>query len=380
MNHGTILAPAGSGTVPLFLGESLNFDNYGTLRAETNSVLEVHPAINSSGLIFENGSFFDGAGTVRFAGEGNFICLGTQQVNTTMELAGPLALGPSLLAGPGLFRWLSGSILDFTFTAEAHVEASGLDNKYLQGNCTNLGSFRWLSPSALVANPAGGSLENGGLLSLESACTWDPAIALDILPGGILRQVAGQSSLGLVENYGTMELNAGTLSLNSLVCEPQATCRWTLSSANPETGFSPVRAGALSLNGVLAVTLTNGFTPAKGTCFVLATNLTGSGRFTSTSLPPLSSGSRWRVLYQTNDLTLKVVAPTVLSAAAEMADGSFQFTLSEGEGSGYQIQTSTNLTDWVTLLTNGPFSAPVTFADTNAAQFGQRFYRARISD
>jgi hypothetical protein len=62
-----------------------------------------------------------------------------------------------------------------------------------------------------------------------------------------------------------------------------------------------------------------------------------------------------------------------------MADGSFQFTLS-GEGSAFEIQTSTNLVDWVTLRTNGPFSGPVTLTDTNAPLFPRLFYRARVAD
>jgi hypothetical protein len=92
--------------------------------------------------------------------------------------------------------------------------------------------------------------------------------------------------------------------------------------------------------------------------------------------PPL----HWHVQYETNAVTLKVISPTLAGVGGRMADGSFQFTLTGGEGSGYEFQTSTNLLDWVSIETNGPFSGTVTLSDTNAAQFGRRFYRVRISD
>jgi hypothetical protein len=75
-----------------------------------------------------------------------------------------------------------------------------------------------------------------------------------------------------------------------------------------------------------------------------------------------------------------VIPPPHLSAGARLADGAFQFTLTGGEGSGYELQTSTNLVDWVTLETNGPFTGTLTLSDTNAAQFDRRFYRALIAD
>jgi hypothetical protein len=54
--------------------------------------------------------------------------------------------------------------------------------------------------------------------------------------------------------------------------------------------------------------------------------------------------------------------------------------LRSSAGNGYLVQTSSNLVNWVTLETNGPFPGTIIFTDTNAAGFGPRFYRARITD
>ena len=44
----------------------------------------------------------------------------------------------------------------------------------------------------------------------------------------------------------------------------------------------------------------------------------------------------------------------------------------------YDIQVSTNLTDWTTIESNSPFSGEVLFTDTNSASSDHRFYRSRI--
>ena len=69
---------------------------------------------------------------------------------------------------------------------------------------------------------------------------------------------------------------------------------------------------------------------------------------------------------------------TVPSAAAALtvlpsAAGQFSLSVSGGTGYQYVVQTSTNLINWVCVLTN---TAPFTFTDTNAATLPQCFYRA----
>ena len=53
--------------------------------------------------------------------------------------------------------------------------------------------------------------------------------------------------------------------------------------------------------------------------------------------------------------------------------GGFSFNLAGTAGSLYVVETSTNLVDWVPVLTN---TAPFNFVDPNAAQFSCRFYKS----
>jgi hypothetical protein len=74
------------------------------------------------------------------------------------------------------------------------------------------------------------------------------------------------------------------------------------------------------------------------------------------------------------------VAP-LLSGAARLSNGNFQFTVQE-RGPVVQtvvIQANTNPADpagWVQLGSSLPAGSVFTFTDTNATQFKKRFYRA----
>ena len=51
----------------------------------------------------------------------------------------------------------------------------------------------------------------------------------------------------------------------------------------------------------------------------------------------------------------------------------FQFQVAGVPGFNYAVQESTNLIDWVSLITN---TAPFSFTDANAPNSLQQFYRA----
>ena len=62
----------------------------------------------------------------------------------------------------------------------------------------------------------------------------------------------------------------------------------------------------------------------------------------------------------------------MLGLASTPVKGQFSFGISGVPGYSYVIQSSTNLTDWVSLQTN---ISPFTFTDTNAVN-PLEFYRA----
>ncbi len=80
----------------------------------------------------------------------------------------------------------------------------------------------------------------------------------------------------------------------------------------------------------------------------------------------------------TGDLTSGLVPVTLQSLG--YANGQFALTVAGApgyepalSGTTYVIEASTDLVNWVPVYTN---TAPFTFVDTNASQFGQRFYRS----
>lgn len=68
-----------------------------------------------------------------------------------------------------------------------------------------------------------------------------------------------------------------------------------------------------------------------------------------------------------------ITAPTIL------VNGQFQFSFDTATGVNYAVQCSTNLTQWLPLMTLGGVGTPLTVTDTNTAGYQQRFYRIVLS-
>ena len=64
---------------------------------------------------------------------------------------------------------------------------------------------------------------------------------------------------------------------------------------------------------------------------------------------------------------------TVILTPVAHVNGQFALTVSSSSDQECIIQASTNLVNWIPVLTNTP---PFTYTDVNAAQFNQRFYRS----
>jgi hypothetical protein len=76
-----------------------------------------------------------------------------------------------------------------------------------------------------------------------------------------------------------------------------------------------------------------------------------------------------------SNAVLSVYATTAPALDTPVLSGGnqVQFDVTGVSGFNYAVLASTNLADWVPLLTN---TAPFTFTDTNAAGLQQRFYRS----
>ena len=71
------------------------------------------------------------------------------------------------------------------------------------------------------------------------------------------------------------------------------------------------------------------------------------------------------------------VSPALLTNAARLPDGEFQFTVVSTANRTNIVQASTNLftTNWISIGTVVPGSKNFVFTDTNSTVFGLRFYR-----
>ena len=75
-------------------------------------------------------------------------------------------------------------------------------------------------------------------------------------------------------------------------------------------------------------------------------------------------------------LALALIAAPTLTEPAVLPDGSVQFNLSGIAGLSYTLQASTNLLDWVPVLSFVSTNSTTTVADPAATNFSSRFYRA----
>jgi hypothetical protein len=75
---------------------------------------------------------------------------------------------------------------------------------------------------------------------------------------------------------------------------------------------------------------------------------------------------------------LSVEERPLLLRSPAVTDGVFMFEASVVPGQAYAVEASTNLTDWILLLTTNATADSVAFNQTEPYQHLQRFYRVRI--
>lgn len=112
--------------------------------------------------------------------------------------------------------------------------------------------------------------------------------------------------------------------------------------------------------------------PGSGLSLAAANNdLYVGGTFTSAGDKPAISISRWN-----DQMNFYPPPHPFLTRAVWLTNRQFQFRLAGTSGESYILQGSTNMTSWTSLLTN---TTPLfDYTDTNAGNFPNRFYRARL--
>lgn len=80
---------------------------------------------------------------------------------------------------------------------------------------------------------------------------------------------------------------------------------------------------------------------------------------------------RWRQIID----SVQAPLPVLMGAALTPEEGTFVFTVAGQPDATYNVEASTNFTDWSVIASN--LANGAMFMDTNAPSYGQRFYRVR---
>ena len=174
---------------------------------------------------------------------------------------------------------------------------------------------------------------------------------------------------------------ASTLALSNATGTSTLFGNYTLGSAgtlsiqlgNSSNALSII--GTASIAGNLQIGYAGGFQPPLGQQFTLLTASNVSGNFATVVYPVVGSNGLGLVISMTTTSIVASVSNFMpsLSLPGITGGSNFQFALTGMAGSQYAIQTSTNLSNWLTILTN---AAPFSVTTNMSLADRQRFYRA----
>jgi hypothetical protein len=385
-------------------GETIVANNEGGWTFNQNGTLDVENGAFSSQSQFNvnGGAVFAGPGETR-VDAGNILINGTNtiQQGATLELAGGTWTGNNVLSGPGTFVWSGGTISGLsTVGGGANLSIVGDGPKTLSvaqtayASLTNAGNGLWTGAGPVVCS-YGSIFENDGTFTVQNDSSFtnngvgsgsygQPAF----INNGTFRKTTATGTTSFPSDNGgvsfnngaIVDLQTGSLAINggyTLSGVPRLNL--VLGGLDPGTQFSQETfVGPATLGGVLSVTLANGFVPTNGQSFAIVTYGSETGQFASQELPKLPSNSIWRMTYGASAVTLKVLPATVVTSPALLANGHFQFLLSGPSAASALILGSTNMVEWIPLLTNAPFDGTLQFDDAEAFLYKGRYYSILI--
>ena len=333
---------------------------------------------------------------------------GVVQCNGGTLTNGPCYLDGGQLINVGTLAWTkatvddgAGSIISNAPGATINLTASGAVTASGYSGAATLYNAGLLN---VLAGPSAATLHdtfiNTGTVSLNAGT---------FAPSGTYQQTAGLTLLngGSMQNTVGLQIQGGTLSGSGNITG-SVTNSGTVSPGTPlgelSVGGSYVQTGTGTLNidiggiaqgttydllavtgkatlaGNLNVGLTNGYYPANtNTLLTFLTASPRSGTFANFAYP--SSRVGMQLDYAANSASIQVtnlgpVLAPVRLMAPRYTNGTFTMTVGAAPAP-YVIETSSNLLQWVALLTNASPAAPFQFSDPEAGNFLARFYRVR---
>ena len=180
---------------------------------------------------------------------------------------------------------------------------------------------------------------------------------------------AGNYSLQITNSYGSTNSSIAVLTVDAPpTVMAQPTNETVIAGANANFNVTACGSAPLSYQWKFNATNIDGETNAALTLNTVNTNQSGIYTVVITN----SFGS-----VTSSNAVLSVYATAVATFNAfSLSDSSanFQFTVGGVPGFNYAVECSSNLIDWVSLITN---TSPFDFSDTNTPGNPQRFYRIR---
>ena len=293
-------------------------------------------------------------------GIGNALAL----YNTTASLANTNVLddGPLSLGGGTL-----------TISNNLNLAASSLVNFLLATNDARINVISNLALSGTLNVSAGPGFTGGSytLFSYGRNLTWGPPILGGSPPGynfAFNTNTAGQIKLTaqvsntppLLAPIADRVLNAGMMLIYTNVAtdtdQPPQTLTFSLLAA-------PTNASLVATNGLFS------WRPLVS-------------QANSINLFKIKVADNGSPILSATQSFLATVNPLTNPALTSLGYGSGQFSLSVSGGTigpDYVLETSSNLANWLSVLTTNSPALPFRFVDTNASAFPLRFYRARLA-
>jgi hypothetical protein len=242
---------------------------------------------NLTGIyIATNNTISIAGGLANFSGTGIVnpavltITSGTLSGNQTVTIGNAMTWSGGNMIGVGRTVIPSGAALNIPGAGV------GLDARTLE----NQGTVLYTAGSGSLGLSSGAVITNGttALFEMQGATTISSGPGRFDNAGTFRKSVStGTSTIGVLNNYGTVDLRTGILvASGSYSAFPTSTLNCVLGGNTPGTGYSQLQAsGTAGINGSLTVALTPGFAPSSNNSFALVSAGTRSGVFTSFLYP-----------------------------------------------------------------------------------------------
>jgi pectin methylesterase-like acyl-CoA thioesterase len=262
----------------------------------------------------------------------------------------------------------------------------------LAENATNwlYGWFPLVSPN-ILGNPAGQNVAGGGTLNLSVSATGLPGPSYQWFKDG--NPVSGQTNATLTipsanaNNSGSYSvvvsniLGVLTSSAANVVVSNSAPTLAPIPSTTNNVGFTvnvtPSASDPDSPPQILHFSLVSGpfttFNTNSGV-YTWRPQVTDSGTVNTIQIAVTDNGSPNLSATQSFFVAVNPLTQPTVSAPA-YSGGQFSMTVNGQTGPDYEVLASTNLTDWLSLVTNTSPTMPFLFTDPNAASHPLRFYR-----